>query len=103
MLKALVATHDLDMQPLDLIEGKGNGLTLLLHDRTDDSTDLRHCHCSFDCLLLNAPVVAFADIEFTFFSISSAYTCSEQMDDRVWMLLSNTPVYFAYGEGDYPS
>ncbi|THY10958.1 P-loop containing nucleoside triphosphate hydrolase protein [Aureobasidium pullulans] len=31
MLKALVATHDLDMQPLDLIEDKGNALTLLLH------------------------------------------------------------------------
>ncbi|THZ11913.1 P-loop containing nucleoside triphosphate hydrolase protein [Aureobasidium pullulans] len=31
MLKALVATHDLDMQPLDLDEGKGYGLTLLLH------------------------------------------------------------------------
>lgn len=24
------------------------------------------------------------------------------MDDRVWMLLPITPVYFAYGEGDYP-
>ncbi|THX24192.1 P-loop containing nucleoside triphosphate hydrolase protein [Aureobasidium pullulans] len=31
MLKALVATHDLDMQPLDSIEDKGNALTLLLH------------------------------------------------------------------------
>lgn len=31
MLKAIVATHDLGVQPLDLIEGKGNGLTLLLH------------------------------------------------------------------------
>jgi len=48
-------------------------------------------------------MIASADIEFAFFSISSAYTCSEQMDDRVWGLLSNTPVYFAHGEGDYPS
>lgn len=46
--------------------------------------------------------MALADIKFTFFSISSAYTCSEQMDDRVWGLLSITPVYFACGERDYP-
>lgn len=31
MLKALVTTHDLEAQSLDVIEGKGNGLILLLH------------------------------------------------------------------------